>query len=247
MTARFLTGVVTALLTATAANADTFVYVSVGAEKRIAVYRLDADTGKLAHKSDCNVADGEPGALTVDPEKRFLLAAIRSTGKLASFRIDSATGKLTHLNTVPVGPDPAHISTDRSGRYLLTAYYVDAKVTVHAIGKDGILSKTPVQSIATADKAHAIVPDPSNRFVFVPHTGPDVIFQFTFDAKSGRLSANVSAKVQTPKNTGPRHLAFHPSKPIAYIDNEQGSGITAYSLNEKAGTLRSREIIIWSN
>ena len=135
------------------ARGETFVYISVAAEKRIAVYQLDSATGKLTHKSDCQVADGEPGALTIDPDKRFLLAAIRSTGKLASFRLDAATGKLAHINTVAVGPDPAHISTDRTGHYLLTAYYVDAKVTVHAIGKDGALSEKPIQSIPTADKA----------------------------------------------------------------------------------------------
>ena len=228
---------------ATLSHAETFVYVSVAADKRIAIYHLDALTGKLTHKADCNVTDGEPGALTVDPDKGFVLAAIRSTGKLASFRLDAATGKLTHVNTVTVGPDPAHISTDRTGRFLLTAYYVDAKVTVHTIGKDGTLSEKPIQSIPTADKAHAIVPDPSNRFVFVPHTGPNAIFQFTFDAKQGKLSANTPAKLTTPKNTGPRHLVFHPSKPIAYVDNEQGSGITAYALDEKTGTLKALQTL----
>jgi 6-phosphogluconolactonase len=235
--------VAASLLAVPAAPADTFVYVSVAAEKRIAVHRLDPDTGKLTHRSDCKIEDGEPGALTVDPEKRFLFAAIRSAGKLAAFRVDPATGQLTHVNTVPAGPDPAQLSTDRAGRYLLTAYYADAKVTVHAIAQDGTLGEKPLQSIPTADKAHAVVPDPSNRFVFVPHTGPDVIFQFTFDAKSARLSANAPAKVQTPKGAGPRHLAFHPSKPIAYVDNEQGGSVTAYALDEKAGTLKALQTI----
>src|SRR5579859_7756641 len=109
MSCRVVISFLTALLTATTVPADTFVYVSVAAEKRIAVYRLNTETGKLMHRSDCKVADGEPGALTVDPDKRFLLAAIRSTGKLASFRIDRTTGRLTHVNTVPAGPDPAQI------------------------------------------------------------------------------------------------------------------------------------------
>jgi 6-phosphogluconolactonase len=243
MTCRLLITVIATLLTATTAPADTFIYVSVAAEKRIAVFRLDADTGKLTYRSDCKVEDGEPGALTVDPEKRFLLVAIRSTGKLASFRIDPATGRLTPVNVVPVGPDPAHLSTDRTGRYLLTAYYVDAKVTVHAIGNDGTLGAKPLQSLATADKAHAIVPDPSNRFVFVPHTGPDMIFQFTFDAKSGLLAANSPVKLQTPMGTGPRHLAFHLSKPIAYVGNEQGSSVTAYALDGTAGTLQALQTV----
>jgi 6-phosphogluconolactonase len=175
----------------------------------------------------------------VDPEKRFLLAAIRSTGKLAAFRVDPATGRLTHLNTVSAGSDPAHLATDRSGRYLLTAYYVAAKVTVHTLGEDGRLSAKPLQSLPTADKAHAVVPDPSNRFVFVPHTGPDVIFQFTLDAKTGRLSAGDPAKLTTPKGTGPRHLVFHPTRPVAYVANEQGGSVTAYALDTRAGTLRA--------
>jgi 6-phosphogluconolactonase len=238
MTRHLATAVATALLAVIAARADTFVYVSVAAEKRIAVYRLDPATGRLTHRGDCQVEAGGPGALAVDPQKRFLLAAVRSTGKLAAFRIDRANGRLTHLNTVPAGPDPAHLSTDRSGRYLLTAYYVAAKVTVHALGKDGRLSTKPLQSLATADKAHAVVPDPSGRFVFVPHTGPDVLFQFTFDASKGRLTPNSPAKVPTPKGTGPRHLVFHPSRPVAYVANEQGGSVTAYAFDEKAGTLR---------
>jgi 6-phosphogluconolactonase (cycloisomerase 2 family) len=243
MKRRVLLTVLTALLTAATAQADTFLFISVATEKRIAVYRLDPETGKLTHRSDCKIEDGEPGALTVVPDKRFLVAAIRSTGKLASFRMDPATGRLTHVNTVPAGPDPAHLSTDRSGRYLLTAYYVAAKVTIHALGKDGQLSDQPLQSLATADKAHAIVPAPSNRFVFVPHTGPDAIFQFLFDASKGRLTANSPAKLTTPKGTGPRHLLFHPSRPLAYVANEQGSSVTAYALDPKGGTLRPLQTV----
>src|SRR5262249_39701271 len=153
------------------------------------------------------------------PGRKFLFAALRAEGKLVSFRINAATGMLTHLGTVSAGPDPAHLSTDAAGQYLLAAYYVDAKVTVHVIGKNGKLGAKPLQSLPTAAKAHAVVLDPSGRCAFVPHTGPDVIFQFAFDAKNGKLSANDPAKVQTPKGTGPRHLVFHPSKPIAYVAN----------------------------
>lgn len=225
-----------------AGRGDTFVYVSVAAEKRIAIYQMDGATGKLTPRGDAKL-DGEPGALTVDPRRQFLIAALRSTGKLASFRINRATGMLTHLNTVPAGSDPAQLSTDATGRHLFTAYYVAARVTVHVIGKDGALGEKPLQSLPTADKAHAIVPDPSNRFVFVPHTGPDVIFQFAFDPGTGGLTAGEPAKFTTPKGTGPRHLVFHPSRPIAYVANEQGSSVTAYTLDPKSGTLRPQQTV----
>jgi hypothetical protein len=60
MTRRLLITVIATLLTATTAPADTFIYVSVAAEKCIAVFRLDADTGKLTHRSDCKVGDSSP-------------------------------------------------------------------------------------------------------------------------------------------------------------------------------------------
>src|SRR5262249_7975171 len=107
----------------------------------------------------------------------------------------------------------------------------------HRIGEDGALGARPVQSVPTADKAHGIVPDPSGRFVFVLHTGPDLIFQFAFDAARGRLSANEPPKLTTPRGTGPRHLGFHPSRPVAYVANGQGSSVTAYALDPRAGTL----------
>jgi 6-phosphogluconolactonase (cycloisomerase 2 family) len=87
-----------------------------------------------------------------------------------AFRIDRRVGTLTHLNTIDAGIDPAHLSTDEAGRFLLAAYYVAAKVTVHAIEGSGQLRPEPIQTVPTGEKAHAIVLDRDNRFAFVPHT-----------------------------------------------------------------------------
>jgi 6-phosphogluconolactonase len=240
---RLLASLTLVALLGGAARADTFVYASVAGEKRIASYHMDAD-GKLAFRSDAKT-DGEPGALATDPQKRYLFAALRSTGNLAAFRIDPKTGQLTLINVVSGGADPAHISTDAEGRFLFCAYYVAAKVTVHAIGKDGALGTAPWHSLPTADKAHAIVADPSGRFVFVPHTGPNLIYQFLYDSKTGDLRPNTAAaRVTLPPKTGPRHLVFHPNnKTIAFIDNEQGGSVTAYELNPKTGTLTAMQTV----
>ncbi|HEV3022755.1 MAG TPA: lactonase family protein [Pirellulales bacterium] len=226
----------TLLLTCPDALADDYLYVSVAGERRIAVYTIDAQGG-LVRRADM-ATGGEPGALAVEPTRYFLFASIRSTGYLASYRIDGLTGKLSFVSTVTAGDDPAYLSTDRKGQFLLTAYYKAAKVTTHSIAVDGVLSPNALQTIETAEKAHAIVADPSNRFVFVPHTGANAIFQFTFDADAGRLTANAVPKLATPGGTGPRHLAFHPTKAIAYVVNEQGGSVTGFTLDEKTGTLK---------
>jgi 6-phosphogluconolactonase len=232
---RWLSGLFLLCFATVPLRAETVLYVSLHDEGKISVYAVGAD-GTLTRRAEVKVPGG-PAALTTSPDRRFLFASLRPEGKLASFRIDPKSGGLTLVNVVPAGADPAHLSTDRNGRFLLTAYYVAAKVTVHRIGPNGALSEKPVQSVPTADKAHAIVPDPSNKFVFVPHTGPNVIFQFALDAATGRLRPGAVPRLFTPKGTGPRHLAFHPTKPIAYVINEQGGSVTAYALDGKAGTL----------
>ncbi len=129
------------------------------------------------------------------------------------------------------------MATDPSGSFLLSAYYRAGKVMVHAIDPSGKLSEQATQSVPTAQKAHAIVADRSGRFVFVPHTGPNLIFQFLFDAQLGKLTPNDPSQVVRPQQSGPRHLWFHPHADFAYGSDEQGNSITAYRLDARGGRL----------
>ncbi len=217
-------------------SAAAWVYVSIAGEKRIAIYDVNPATGELAHRTNVSTP-GEPGSLATNPKNHFLFGSMRSTGDLMSFRLDPANGNLHALSRVPAGADPAFVATDRTGAFLLSAYYQAGKVEVHRIGPDGRLSNKPVISVKTDEKAHAIQTEASNRFAFVPHTGPNAIFQFLFDEKSGRLTPNRVPKVETGAHTGPRHLAFHPQLDVVYFDNEQGSSVTAFRLNREQGTL----------
>ena len=220
-------------------EAREFAYVSLDGENRIAVYSVDEVTGELTSCPDAETPS-PPGGLTSDPQNRFLFASLRRAGRLASFRINQ-DGGLTLINSVEAGADPAYVATDRTGRFLLTAYYVAAKVAVHRIGDDGSLSEQPVQEIATNTKAHAIMTDASNRLAFVPHTGPNAIYQFRFDEQTGRLSPNDPLIVDTGQNTGPRQLAFHPKLDVVFFDYEQGSAIAAFNLDRNSGQLSFRE------
>src|SRR5207247_1034127 len=79
------------------------------------------------------------------------------------------------------------------------------QVRVNSVGADGKVGE-PIQVIPTARNAHSIRTDNTNRFVFVPHLGTDQVFQFVFDEKTGRLTANTPPVLQLKSGTGPRHL-----------------------------------------
>ncbi|MEW4530774.1 lactonase family protein [Maioricimonas sp. JC845] len=227
------------LLASLSADAADSVYVSDSSGNRILVFRQDRETGELTPAGDI-ATEGSPGALCVDPERKYLFAALRSAMTVASFRIDPATGQIVHLSTAVAKEDPAYVATDRTGRWLLSAYYRAGQIAVHRIGDDGTISAEGNWT-ETADKAHAIVVDRTNRFLFVPHTAPEKIFQFRFDARNGQVTPNDPAVVETESGTGPRHIWFHPTKDVAFVSEEQGSSLGAYRFDRDAGTLSPLE------
>jgi len=123
----------------------------------------------------------------------------RTVPGISSFRIDPDTGALTQSGTVSPEAAPTFLSTDRTGRYVLSAYYQGAHAAVHPVGHDGAVGGPPIEWLETAIGAHAIQTDPSNTFAFVPHIdnrgGPNAIFQFKFDPTTGHLTPNAPPRV----------------------------------------------------
>jgi 6-phosphogluconolactonase len=223
-------------MTATALplHADTFLYVSLAPEQKINVYRLDGKEGKLM-LVEAVAVEGGPGSLCVDPQKKHLFASLRTTNTLASFSIDPATGKLKHLSTaaLPKGENAAYVATDRTGRWLVSASYAAGTIVVHEV-KEGKIVTPPVQTDKTTKTAHCVAFDRDNRFAFVPHVAPNAVYQFRFDAASGKFG-ELSKAVGGAANAGPRHIAFHPTQNLAFTSDETGSSITAYRYDKETG------------
>ena len=215
--------------------AATFVYVSNAEDGDIGIYTLQAD-GSLQAGPRVK-AEKLVMPMTVSPDKRFLVAAVRTKPYSAyTYGIDRGTGALNLVGTGPLVESFPYIWLDRTGRYLLSASYGANLVTVNPVGADGRVGQ-PMQTIPTARNAHAIRTDNTNRFVFVPHLGTDQIFQFVFDEKSGRLAANTPPLVQLKAGTGPRHLIISADNRFAYLLNELTATVTTLSLDAGTGLL----------
>ena len=211
---------------------QTHVYLSIAGENRIAIYTLDVASGGIEFQENIEVS-GSPGPLARSLCGNYLYAGLRSSREIATFRIDADTKHLTHLRTTQLDADTCYIAIDKTGNFLLSAYYGAGKVTVHTIGDDKTVQGEPIQTIETDIHAHCIETDASNRFAFVPHTVPrNAIYQFHFDEKTGMLTQNIIGNLNPGAPIGPRHVLFHPSKPILYSSNENGSSVSAYTLEE---------------
>ena len=226
----------TLLFSATLLHAATFVYVSNAEDGDIGMYTLGAD-GTLTPGAKF-AAGGKPVMpMSVSPNKRYLYAAVRSKPFTAvAYSIDRKSGALKEIGRGELAESFPYILADKTGNWLLGASYGANLVSVNPIGKDGKVG-SPQQVIPTARNAHAIITDRTNRYAFAPHLGTDQIFQFRFDAKTGRLTSNTPATVQIKQGAGPRHIIMSADNKFAYLLNELTAVVTTLSLDAKTGLL----------
>src|ERR1700761_3204375 len=143
-------------------------YVGLQDDDKIAVFALDANNGRLTKRADVEAA-GSPSVAAISPDRNTLYIGYRGQPSIASYRIDPATGGLSLLGTAAQADAPTFLAPDRTGRYMLCAYYQGGYVAVYPIAADGTIGAAATDNQKTAVGAHAIATDPSNRFAFVPH------------------------------------------------------------------------------
>jgi 6-phosphogluconolactonase len=232
-------------------------YVCLQDDDKIAAFAMDADSGHLTPQGEVAVAGG-PSVLAISPDRLVLYVGHRTQPAISSFRIDQSSGALAPRGNVAAAHAPTFLAADRTGRFLLSAYYQGGYATVHPLGADGAVGAPSLDHQATATGAHAIATDPSNRFAFIPHIarlndnvleppkdnpGPNMIMQFRFDSGTGRLTPNSPLRIEPAEHLGPRHYCFHPSRDLVYFSNEQGSSVTLYRLDRASGTLSAGQTI----
>lgn len=217
--------------------AGTFVYISNADSRDISVLSLDERTGALTPVA-ATPTSGMVMPLTLSPDRRHLYASLRNEPfSVTTFRMDGATGKLTEQATVRLPDNMAYLSTDLTGRYLLSASYVGNKIAINPIAADGSVTEAPVEVVPTGKNAHAIRVAPSNTRVLASNLGSDQILQFAFDPATGRVTPGTPDKVETAKGAGPRHFVFSPDGRFVFGTNELDGTVSSYRYDAEKGAL----------
>jgi len=248
---------------AQAADRNFIVYVGTytdSGSKGIYGYRLDAGTGAV-NSIGLTAETDNPSFLAIHPSGKFLYAANEveqfngeKSGSVSAFSLDRNTGKLTLLNRVSsLGGSPAHLSLDKTGKYLFVANYGGGSVAVFPIDGDGRLGKASsfVQHTGSSVNSerqasphpHEVVATNDNRFVLVPDLGLDEVLIYKFDATKGALTPNDPRFGKTAPGAGPRHIALHPNGRFVYLVDEMQSTVSAFSYNAHAGNLQPIETL----
>src|ERR1700736_2421693 len=130
---------------------ETVVYVSNAGSKEVFVLAMNRATGalELIEKTPVPGTDKPSPAslpMATSPDKHFLYAQLRSEPyPVSTFAIDRTTGRLRHLAATPLVDQMAYINTDRTGKFLLAASYVGAKVAIYPINAQSIVEAKATQ------------------------------------------------------------------------------------------------------
>ncbi|MHC4996615.1 MAG: lactonase family protein [Planctomycetota bacterium] len=226
-------------------------YLSAG--NTITVFNI-TDDGALEELQKLEL-DGA-GPTTLSPNQDFLYAVANGPAAprgqarksaLATFRVLD-DGVLSQVNHAPANLRPGYLATDASGSYITGNHYGQGKVTVWKLER-GVYKGQTVQELDLELKAHSTVFSPDNRFLLVPATGPNKVFQNRFDAATGWLTPHTTPHASGPPNDNdarqPRHLIFHPDGQTVYTTLErEHAGVGVWRWDAARGTLRVVQNII---
>jgi 6-phosphogluconolactonase len=174
--------------------------------------------------------------------------------EVSSYAIDKTSGRISFLNKQPTnGKNSTHLTPDPSNRYIVIGN--GPGVAVFPINQDGSLAPftdmVPAigqvgphrNQIEAGPHPHYVSFDPSGQFLVAPDRGLDLVHIYRLDASTGKLAENDPGFAATRPGAGPRHLAFHPAKPWAYVCDELDSTVTAYGWNSERGELKAFQVI----
>ena len=194
-----------------------------------------------------------PSYLTLSADGTRLYTVHGDEMEVSAFSVDRVTGKIAFLNRQSTqGKNPVHLAIDPSGKFLVVTNHIGSSLAVLPIAPDGsLLPLTQLVQLSGPIGPHRIEQkqakphfnpfDPSGRFVVVPDKGLDRVFSFQFS--NGQLLPAQTPFVTAREGSGPRHMAFHPVKQLAYVVNELDSTVTTYKFDSSNGTLSPLHIL----
>ncbi|GAA0485581.1 lactonase family protein [Salinibacillus aidingensis] len=215
------------------------------------VYRFTLDTEK---KQITNVEVAahldNPTYLTVSKKNEYLYAVSKEgdQGGIAAFKITGESGDLEKLNRqVTDGSAPCHVSVNSRNSLVVSANFHTKQAEAFLTKEDGSIQ--PPKSVEhegsgpheRQEKPHLHFAGftPDERYVVVIDLGSDRITTYQPD---GDVLREVSVRSVKP-GSGPRHIAFHPNAPYAYVMTELSNEVIVLKYDEEEGTFEDVQYI----
>ncbi|RYY68938.1 MAG: lactonase family protein [Chitinophagaceae bacterium] len=204
-----------------------------------------------------SVETSNPSFLTVSANQKSVYAVHENAnesgkgGSVTAFSFNRKTGVLKATGSQSSeGKHPCYLALDKTNAWLAVGNYSSGNLAILPVRKDGGIDAAvttmqhngsgPDKRQASAH-VHSTMFSQDNRFLFVNDLGIDKVITYRFNQRSGQLSFHASTSIAA--GSGPRHMALHPTKSVAYLLNELTGSINVFSYNIKDVQLAEMQTI----
>lgn len=223
-----------------------------GSSQGIYSFELDTQIGAITNVQVAAQVDN-PTYLAIQRDHPYLYSVKKAgeSGGIAGYQIDKQNGQLTLINShVVEGVPPCHLSIHSSCRYVVTANYHKGTVDLYRVEPETGSIETLCSSIAhqgsgpnkqRQEKPHVHYAGftPDEKYVAVVDLGTDKLVTYAIHNEALMEVSSLSVK----PGSGPRHLVFHPNKPIAYCMTELSSEVIALRYSPEDGSFAEDQYI----
>jgi 6-phosphogluconolactonase len=196
-----------------------------------------------------SVAASNPSYLCIAPSGSKVYAisedASRLGGSVAAYDFNSSTAKLKEINRQPTGGNhPCFVSIDAKATFIAVANYTGGSASMLPINAAGgllpsvqVIQKTgsgPLIARQEKPHVHQTVFSPKQDYLLVADLGTDEITAYPYHYKKAQpLDTQNVIKVKLSGGAGPRHIVFHPVRPIFYVNEELSGKVSVHAFNKK--------------
>jgi 6-phosphogluconolactonase len=220
-----------------------------GKSKGIYVYRFNDSTGMGTEVSSIKADNPSYLCLSADGKHLYATDEMNNSGAVSAYAFEQVTGQLALLNTQSsTGTGTCYVTEDKSGKWVFVANYGSGSLAALPVNSDGSLApaiqviqqfgKGPDKERQEASHVHSTIFSPDEKYILEANLGTDQEHIYRFNAsKEIPLTEALDSAISLKPGTGPRHIVFHPTKPLVYILGELTGTIDAYYYHESNGSL----------
>jgi 6-phosphogluconolactonase (cycloisomerase 2 family) len=210
----------------------------IGGGGYLLAYKIDPATGKLTKMNRKDSLCPEPSYLCLDKSGKYLVTCHCSDPWHVTKIVKRDDG--TYGNEVlfdDTGLVLFRIEEDGS-----LGEVCDVAVTPGSGGKDenAQVNVDPVsghiQLVRVLSRLHAVLASPSGEMLVVCDKGMDKVYTYRIDRENGKL-VYLNAWSAPEVACFPRYAAFHPTKNVLYVNNENFAQLNAFHYDEETGAL----------
>ncbi|HEY8732986.1 MAG TPA: lactonase family protein [Puia sp.] len=231
---------------------DPYLFIGTytsGKSKGIYVYRFNTSNANATAVSSIEAKNPSYLSLSSDGKHLYATDEEQHSGAVGAYAFEPATGQLAFLNSQSsMGSCPCYVSEDKSSKWLFVANYCSGNLAVLPVNNDGSLAPA-VQTIQHSGKGfnatrqemahvHSTIFSPNEKFLLTADLGTDQenVYAFNPGANNPLAQSDDSVASLTP-GTGPRHIAFHPSRNDVYILGELSGTVDAFHFDKDNGKM----------